>query len=353
MTARNLCRRETITPSRSAFTLIELMVVVGIMVLLAVMTATAINLTINGDKVRAAGRQVQSFISGARDRAIYAKEPRGVRFLVDPTNPRTVSSMAYIRQPEPWSTGRFQMQFGSGPGGTVVVNTVARTDGGLDWQNLYNMGLLRDGAQIIIDGNTYTTKNTANVFNTPPSIQLTTTYLTPATNTSVAVGNPAFVPDRTDLTYSLQLPPSLLPNQDPVLLPKGTVVDLDRCNKIPASLPASLNTGTATLPSAWFDASTTPIGYSSQMDVMFSPRGTVIGAAASRGVIHFYVAAQTDADKGLIPEDPKGGDKVVVSLFGKTGVVSVHPVDLIDAPLITGANYDYFKYAETGEVAGK
>jgi hypothetical protein len=43
---------------------------------------------------------------------------------------------------------------------------------------------------------------------------------------------------------------------------------------------------------------------------------------------------------------------VVVSLFGRTGVVSVHPVDLIDTTPVTGT-YDYFKYAETGEVAGK
>ncbi|MDB5342513.1 MAG: hypothetical protein JWP89_890 [Schlesneria sp.] len=351
MVVKKLYRKDAIASSRSAFTLIELMVVVGIMVLLAVMTVAAINLTVNGDKVRAAGRQVQSFLSGARDRAIYAKEPRGVRFLVDPTNPRTVSSMAYIRQPAPWNIGAVQIQFGAGPGTTIIANTVARVDSGLDWQDLYNLGLLRDGAQITIEGNTYNVSNTANVFNSPPSMKLTVTYLSPATNPSVVIGNPAIL-NQPPLGYSLQLPPSLLPNQDPILLPKGTVVDLDRCNKIPAALPASLNTGSATLPSSWFDSSTTPIGYSSQMDVMFSPRGTVIGSSASRGVIHFYVGVQTDADKGLLPEDPTGGDKVVVSLFGRTGVVSVHPVDLIDTTTVTGT-YDYFKYAETGEVAGK
>ncbi len=349
---------------RAAFTLIELMMVVGIMALLAVMTATAINLTISGDKVRSAGRQIQSVMSGARDRAIYAKEARGVRLLLDPTNPRTVSSLAYIKPTAPWTQGAIQLQFGKDPtSGLTVVNQVSGFDGlgnadyrsnnPTNWANLYNLGLLSDGAQILIKGGTgtgtlYTVFNTANVLNTPPTMQLTVAYADPPTSTSYVIGTPAYNPD-INLTYQLLLPPSVLPNQDPTLLPKGTVIDLDRCNKVPATTPAGLNVTYSTLPAAWINSG----AYSNQMDVMFSPRGTVIDSAASRGVIHLYVCEQSDADKGLLPEDNTGRDKIIVSIFGRTGSVSTHPVDTVDSATISGANYDYFKYAESGEVAGK
>ena len=45
---------------RAGFTLVELMMVVGLVLLIAVMTAGAINLSVSGDKVRGGARQVQS-----------------------------------------------------------------------------------------------------------------------------------------------------------------------------------------------------------------------------------------------------------------------------------------------------
>ena len=65
---------------RSAFTLMELLVVITIIVVLLSMTALTLRFSNESDRVRGAARQIQSFLSGARDRAIYAKESRGVRF---------------------------------------------------------------------------------------------------------------------------------------------------------------------------------------------------------------------------------------------------------------------------------
>ena len=102
------------------------------------------------------------------------------------------------------------------------------------------------------------------------------------------------------------------------------------------------------------------------MDILFSPRGVVIGSSAQSGIIHFYIAEQKDADMDRqywqtpssyptvsAPEyAPWGdamspgyerGDKVILTLFTRTGAVSTHPVHPTDV----------FKFAETGEVAGK
>ena len=103
-----------------------------------------------------------------------------------------------------------------------------------------------------------------------------------------------------------------------------------------------------------------------------------MGSAASKGLIHFYLAEQVDADRAsrldiiqlagrpvnvgddpVIPAESFGvptqentGDRLIVTLFTRTGNISTHPVDPADTP----PNYvadDPFRYAETGEVAGQ
>jgi len=89
---------------RGGFTLVELLVVITIIVILLTMTLLTVNFSNEGDRVKGAAGQVQSFLAGARDRAIYAKEPRGVRFFVNPENPRAVNTMAYIAPGGSWSS---------------------------------------------------------------------------------------------------------------------------------------------------------------------------------------------------------------------------------------------------------
>lgn len=375
--------------NRSGFTIVELVVVVGLILLVAAISAAAVNLTINRDKVRAGARQIQSYLEGARDRAIYAKSPRGVRFLIDPTNDRTVTSMSFIQQSDNWTSGYIEL-WKTAPSSTEVTqvrgfdNLTNSPYPLTNWQDLYNRGLLVDGARIKIpntpSGTWYTIKNTVSLQTTasapgsggpnPPILYLTSPYQTAATNLDPA-SNLAFL-DGGPHTYALELPPTLLPNTDAVLLPKGTVIHLDRsttyANLEQANATSQPNRGDK-LPSAWriYSASATdPTGfdYSRQMDVMFSARGTVIGPAAQRGIIHLYLGEQKDADRdrlvywaspatyptqsapeyGTLADKYARGDKVVVSIFTRTGAISTHPI---------ASGTDPFVYAETGEVAGK
>jgi prepilin-type N-terminal cleavage/methylation domain-containing protein len=391
-------RRRLPAHVRSGFTLVELMIVIGLILLIAVMTAAAINTTISGDKVRGASRQVQSYLAGARDRAIYSKENRGVRFLLDPTNNRTVTSMVYIKQTEDWTQGTIELDWFGGtaiavrgfdntaPSGNQVINPTG-------WVNLYNQGLLRDGLRIRIPNDntgewyTISTSQLANASPDlsggpiPPVLLLTIPYGKSPTNTSnTSDYYPAYQPGEGPTTYLLELPPSVLPNQEPVLLPKGSCIHLDRCSTPgtasleQASSPAPPGWVRADkLPSAWKRATSTgdPSGfdYTSQMDVMFSPRGIVVGTAAQNGIIHFYLADQKDADmdrqywlaaaasssyptlsppefgfwSNAMSPNYERGDKAILTIFTRTGAVSTHPVHPVDT----------FKFAETGEVAGK
>ena len=381
---------------QKGFTLIELLVVVSVILILGAMTASAIKLTVDGDKVRAGARQVQSYLAGARDRAIYSKQPRGVRFLLDPSNNRTVSSMVFIAPTDPWTQGTIQMErldldldgFADSPSSSAVVIAGNDNNYPTDWVSLYNQGLLTNGTRIKIPnddtGQWYTVTTELLTTGPYPRLHLTTTYQGPGQPNSTATALAAFAQSSGPRTYLLELPPTVLPNQEVVLMPKGSVIHLDRCSngyeQVDASTPAS-GRGNK-LPDYWKVSSASPLSvepsgfnYTSRMDVMFSPRGVVIGTAAQRGIIHFYIADQKDADRDRlywsnptayptrsaldtraltaadVPSDPSNmnigyerGDKVILSLFTRTGAVSTHPIY---------SNSDPFRFAETGEVAGK
>jgi prepilin-type N-terminal cleavage/methylation domain-containing protein len=70
---------------RSGFTLIELLVVMTILLVLSVLV-WAVFKPSNTDKMRSAARIAQSAFLGAKDRALHAKELRGVRLIRDPTD---------------------------------------------------------------------------------------------------------------------------------------------------------------------------------------------------------------------------------------------------------------------------
>ena len=384
--------------TRRGFTMIELMVVVGIMLLLAVITASAVSVTTQRDKVRAAARQVQSLIAGARDRAIYAKQPRGVRLLIDPTNNRTVSSLVYIRPSAAWSTGAVQLErLDANNDGTSddypgIHNPLAIVLRGFDndpdpthaqlaarptnWLDLYNRGMLRDGSVVRIPnddrGRPYVVSTSLLSHATasgvtpyyPPRLLLTQPYLDAPSNSSHPDSPTAFVNGTGPRTYSVALANSILENADLTVFPPGTVIHLDRCTS-PEYVDATPTKRGNKLPDGWkvtpsISADPSGFDYSNEMDIMFSPRGTVIGSAGQRGIIHLYLADQKDADRdrlvywsanavsapeyGAAADKYERGDKCVLSVFTRTGIVATASIN---------SNSDPFKFAETGEIAGK
>ena len=291
---------------RKGFTLVELLVVVTILALLLTMTVMAVNFNRDNERVVSATLQIQSFLSGARDRAIYAKEARGVRFFLDTTNYRAVTAMAYIDPAEYWSDGVIQLRrwdlndngatdsspadiIGDGTANEdpTQVRVVAGADPG--WWELKRRGLLFDGLRIRIPkgpAGTWYSVNTRLIDTTVAKTEvqkliLEVAYADPGdTPTSQAVAFSSGGP----VDYELELPPRILP-MDPVKLPFDTIIDLDA-----SKVPLSWRPGT-TLASG----GSGNLQYSQFMDVIFSARGNVIGGAAAEGVIHFYVCDAQDS----------------------------------------------------------
>lgn len=441
------------TPTFSrGFTLIELLVVVVIMLVLTAITVAAINITIDGDKVRSGARQIQSYLEGARTRASDAKAPRGVRFILDPANPRTVSSIVYIAPTDVWKEGQVILERPDGdndgnpdnngdtsddstsnnmPAGSLLnfppyndsadeVFVLRGFDGDgnpntqdTNWKDLYDRGLLRTGNRIRIpagdNGKWYTIDTrllaaSNPLTNNPPvRLLLQSAERRHASSDATLVeafnrNNPPTVNGRnySNAKYELELTPSQLANQEPVQLPKNVVVHLDRSSSDPDGLLDPDGTAPFTpsrnpalrgnrLPNSWkYSPSTTvppnPAGfdYTQYCDIMFSPRGSVTGPEASAGLIHLYVGEQKDADRdktdwafaapasgnwtapeflsGVTASDPTGeayqrGDKFIVSIFTRTGSVSVNPV--YANPDGSDNVSQRFRFSETGEVAGR
>lgn len=288
------------------FTLIELLIVVSIMVILLTMTILTVNFSRDAERVVSATLQIQSFLSGARDRAIHAKEPRGVRFFLDTANYRAVTAMAYIDPAEYWSDGTIRLERwdanqdgitdtgpadiigdGSANEDTTQVRVVRGADPG--WWELKRRGLLFDGLRMRIPKGptgTWYTVNTRlidiTVMKTPEQrLILDIPYSDPGdTQKNRAVAYDSGGP----VDYELELPPRILP-MDPVKLAEDTLIDLDG-----SKIPLSWRPGTSLAAGGSGN-----LQYSQFMDIVFSPRGNVIGGAAAEGVLHFYVCDSVDS----------------------------------------------------------
>ena len=395
---------------RAGFTLIELLIVVSIMAILLTMTVMAVNFSRDSERVVSAALQVQSMLSGARDRAIYAKEARGVRFFVDADNYRAVTSMVYIDPAESWDKGSIQLQRPDADSNNVAdapaVTIVAGA--GTHWWELKRRGLLFDGLRVRIPkgsaGTWYTiSTQLINITTAPPATQYLVLQVPYADPGDTKVNSVRAFDSGGPEDYELELPPRILP-MDPVKLPADTIIDLDG-SKLPPSWRPSFAVGSA---------GTGNFQYSQFMDVVFSPRGTVIGGAAAGGVVHFYICDSVDSlalkdefVKSLTapyPSLPPGApatltmsangqslptenvlkfnqflqngdyfvptneifttnaawlpdhdiepylvrDRRLVTIFTQTGAVSSSQVYVDDADS-DGHEYDPFRYAETGE----
>jgi prepilin-type N-terminal cleavage/methylation domain-containing protein len=376
----------------AGFTLIELLIAMGIMLILALITIRLVNTTLDSDRLKSGSRELQSYLAGARDRAIYAGQPRGVRFIPDAADPYTIRSFVYIGTSNNYTDNQLidiQTMPSVALPGTIVPESAQTLT---NWQQLWARGALTNGAQIQLTQGSVnlgflTIAATTFAGGQPTQFAVTST----ASLTLPAIG----------LKYTLQLAPAILPSEQPRSLPRNIVIDL-RTSILPKEWPA---------PTA-----------SSTYDVLFSPAGTVTGPVASDGRIHFVLTDIADttgdvqisslttpsllrfqlnapwqpstaymAGNVIVPTPssfiglrcttagtsgataPSGGwptqanqtvtdgtvtwqsfvkkANLIVSLATTTGRVTTHPVD-VSTPLTSGtvAGYDSFRLAEMGEV---
>lgn len=88
--------------NRSAFTLLELLIVIGIIVVIATLGFLFLPNLNKNKGVPNATTQVEGIVNLAKQQALRDKKPHGIRLLAtDPTDPLRVTALQYIEQPDP------------------------------------------------------------------------------------------------------------------------------------------------------------------------------------------------------------------------------------------------------------
>lgn len=358
---------------RRGFTLIELLIVIIIIAILAGLTLAVVGTTLDSDRIRGGARQMQSALLGGLARATKAQQPRGLRFILDENDLTTVSTMVYVEQLPNWKQGK--IRFEEDPSDPTKLRFISEEDPAGGWTQFADPNKRRiptitriklPNATGDLNSGSWYTVSTATTF-TNGKLTLISELL--AANIpgglpiTMGVSDP--LPLRSDKTgnYLLELGVAPLPNEDPLRLPTGTVIDLER----------------SVLPREWYDeqlvlvTAPDPVGFflhqdsgqivnppskpagtynvwrryaaTAQMDILFSPRGSVAGSLAAQGKIHLVLSGIEDTLLNLAPEDPTSTEEHrIMTIFTQTGNVSTHEISL------SGNRFDF---AETGEVAGR
>jgi prepilin-type N-terminal cleavage/methylation domain-containing protein len=360
--ARSTCRRRG---RRAGFTLIELVLVVLVILILTGLTVAVVARTTGGDRVRSGTRQVQNYLAGARDRAIYAASrleeanaippATGVRFLPDPaivdlSGSRPFSSMIFIQETPPLTTQLRVYENTANPGEWLVSQINDQTGQPLEQLNPFPD--VKQMQSLIDRGLIERNPNVANGYRLPVRFDVDSgqeTFFVFFTTANLTGGwlnegqlskNPTIgghLPGEGYYHCRFRLSPAPLPSEEPRLLPRGSVVDV-----------ASSRVGGMPLNQSGL------IRNDGSFDILFNYRGVVHGPLAAAGLIHLVVVDGEDIERGFnitlgqVTLDgqltERRGEEFIVSLRTQTGSVYVSDVNPSGGP----TRSDPFFYAEGG-----
>src|SRR5262245_23836493 len=285
---------------RSGFTLVEMLVVIAIILILAGLVVAVFNTGRSSDRLRSAARIGQSAFLGAKDRALHAKDLRGVRLTRDLTDNTLVNGFVYL-QPLPqlvYPANSVQLERidmnGDGnadsSGDVVIVRGFDASSVGpprqnvpptgaraVDWFTkkfvLPTAGRMQIGTQWFTY---YQDQNSPYVLAQGNEVlRLQTPYGGTAPIAFGTAGDAIAYPASTTPVVTIQLGNDILPFHQPIPLSSNVVIDLKFSGGSVQTMVTQAGGGA--------------------IDIMFSPRGAVSGYLSGLGPMHFLLRDLKDA----------------------------------------------------------
>lgn len=362
--------RQFETRTRAAFTLVEMLVAVGILVVLTTLTVTAFTVN-DADRVGNSVATFKNALEGARSRAINSGEVRGLRLITDPNDGRIVKSMVYI--------GSAGINEGNG----IIVYeprfrrwTLANNDRN-EWENLFNRNLIPLGSRVEVpvgSGHWYTVtggdENYADTDMIFSGGDREVLFLAehfypnrPATINLSGVPTATFIAEpNSQTTFRLELASTVLDGAEPILLDPQTCIDMDG-----SFVPNNWRPGDVDDPYGIDSSGMSPVR--TNMDILFAPDGTITGNIKTFGVLRFRFAYVSDVvlaenlggrpliqaatpPAAVVPANPEKDHKAV-SIFSQTGGIVITEIDPTTSGTAGGFNSNIasqpFSYALRGQ----
>jgi prepilin-type N-terminal cleavage/methylation domain-containing protein len=316
--------RDAIAKTRDAFTLIEIVVAMAIIVTLAAVTALFLPDILRNDKVVQGANLVQSMLLVARQHAIRDQVPFGVRFYMQ-TDPvvttRTIcTEMAYVEQPSNWVVpGDTISSVSTTSGAGVVTVTSGDFSGGL-------AAAVTSGAAVVEEfpvqtGDYFSINPSGNVTWITGVSQTTTTPSSSPYNQLSVLNTSNLGATPVGSSYAIIRGPRRVPGEDSVKLPSDIVILSGDSTFITAPVPGCQNipqrTVTPTVNSVANTASTF-------FEVVFGTNGSVVGADSASTPGNLIKIWVWDSSRDLYTD----GLPLYVVVSQITGKLAVQPVNV-------------------------
>jgi prepilin-type N-terminal cleavage/methylation domain-containing protein len=320
---------------RPGFTLIELIVVISI---IAFMAGLGVLLIPNLNEQQRAPRgafMLQQTLMGARNRALRDGAPRGVRLLIDSSNPGFVKQVQYIEQPDDF----------------IVLPGVAQDPFNatrfLPFRRIYSATTLVGGQtvqQIVLEAPVAGAPNPAPDFSGNTGIDRTLWPVQPGDYLEINGGLPHLItsmPDALTLQLASTLP-AQIPQANPVAnyrILRTPRVSADDPIDLPDDIAIDLTTNTTYGNPLPTNTITDPVSgtTTTTIDILFAPSGAVVGRGTSTEAIYLWVR---DTSLNLFE-----GDNTLVVVYVRTGMAAAYQVN-------DTQGQDPYAFAKNGRASG-
>jgi prepilin-type N-terminal cleavage/methylation domain-containing protein len=266
---------------RAGFTLIELLVAITIIIILAGLALALLPTANDHEKATQGASMLQGWLLIAKQRALRDQTPRGIRLVINPSDPMHVTQLQYIEQPDDFTVGQ--------------VATTTPASGQVNFTNVdLSGGFPGDPTQYLVQpGDLFEMP----IQGTPAggSMHLITA-VTPPNQLTVgnAASNPVLAPQP---TYRIVRMPRVSVADATLNLPKDIAIDLSLSIITPETRPNGVTV----------------------YDIMFSPSGPVMRQGLINGRIILWVRD--------VSMDGLMGDQTLITVYTRTGLIAASPAN--------------------------